>query len=90
MTDQWTRNPLVKLATTASMCRDVSRMRTSSAEFVQVVVNYKRLLFMENLGTCKSEPIADDRSMAKVQKAVRIRGKRAPAFGRDIVVVRTG
>ena len=28
--------------------------------------------------------------MLKGQKAVRIRGKRAPAFGRDVVVVRTG
>lgn len=34
--------------------------------------------------------LRDDRSMAKGQKAVRIRGKRAPAFGRDVVVVRTG
>jgi hypothetical protein len=28
--------------------------------------------------------------MAKAKRAVRINGKRAPAFGRDVVVVRTG
>lgn len=28
--------------------------------------------------------------MARTKKAVRINGKRAPAFGRDVVVVRTG
>jgi hypothetical protein len=38
----------------------------------------------------KSIQLRDDRNMAKAQKAVRIRGKRAPAFGRDVVVVRTG
>ena len=32
----------------------------------------------------------DDLSMAKAKAAVRINGKRAPAFGRDVVVVRTG
>jgi hypothetical protein len=34
--------------------------------------------------------LRDDSSMAKARKAVRISGKRAPAFGRDVVVVRTG
>ena len=28
--------------------------------------------------------------MAKAKRAIRINGKRAPAFGRDVVVVRTG